>query len=81
MMKKTRWELERDYSTLRNSWNNIVEANTRLVDKNKWLEQENKRLNDSILLMKSMFNDPENKFNEFCYCKVIKEMVERCLRW
>ena len=75
---KTKYELEREYNSLRNSWNNIVSANVRLVDDNKWLKLENKRIMDNIELIYSMFNDPENHFEEECYCKVIKKIIEEC---
>lgn len=78
MMKKSRYEIEKDYSILRNTYNQLINANIKLVDDNKWLKLENKRIMDNIELIYSMFNDPENHFDEECYCRVIKRIIEEC---
>ena len=77
-MKKSIYELERDYSRIRNSWETLVNANVKLVDENKWLRLENKRIMDNIELIYSMFKDPDNHFSDECYCKVIEKIVEEC---
>lgn len=78
MRSKSRYELERDYSSLRNSWNNIIDANVRLVDDNKRLKIENRKILDNIELIYSMFKDPENHFEDGCYCRVIEKIIEEC---
>lgn len=40
--------LEKELSEVKATFNNLVNANTKLVDENKWLEEENKRLNNII---------------------------------
>lgn len=77
-MINDRRSLEKELTYLRKSHSNLINANTELVDRNKWLERENEIIYSVIKELKEYIGSKEHYDDSFdTEVEKINKMIEK----